>query len=252
MSDAFEPKILAFLCNWCSYAGADLAGVSRFQYPPTIRVIRTMCSGRVDPLHIVEGLKSGFDGVFVFGCHIGDCHYLEGNLYTVKRLQIVEQLLELSGIGRDRVHLRWVSAAEGQMFANNVKELSAIVSGLGAFDASEHALKLAAMEGALNSQRLRWLMGMDRQLTERENVYHNKVDEQKYAALLKSVTQEEFQKALILEVLRDGPQSVREISGKSGIGVYVVSQLLSDIERAGKIEFHGYEGTTPKFIRLAA
>src|SRR5512135_481918 len=78
MSESFEPKILAFLCNWCSYAGADLAGVSRFQYPPNIRVMRTMCSGRIDPVYIIEGLKNGFDAVVVFGCHIGDCHYLDG------------------------------------------------------------------------------------------------------------------------------------------------------------------------------
>ncbi len=252
MSEAFEPRILAFLCNWCSYAGADLAGVSRFQYPPTIRVIRTMCSGRVDPLHVVEGLKSGFDGVFVFGCHIGDCHYLEGNVYTAKRMQMVEELLELSGIGRRRLHLRWVSAAEGQLFADFVTELSGVIQDLGPFSPVEKKLHLAAVEGALASARLRWLMGMDRQITEKENVYHKKLDESCFKQLLQVAAGEEYQKALILEVLRDGPQSVREIAGKSGLPVYTVSQRLSDVENSGQVEFCGYEGTTPKFMRLAA
>ncbi len=167
-------------------------------------------------------------------------------------MHVVSQLLEMSGIGRDRMQLRWVSAAEGQIFADFVKELSALMGEMGAFDPDEYKLKLAAVEGALNSPRLRWLLGMDRQLTERENVYHQKVDDKLYRQLLDEATQEEYQKSLILEVLRDGPQSVREIAEKSGLEIYAVSQLLSDIERAGLVDLHGYEGTTPKFIRLAA
>ncbi len=167
-------------------------------------------------------------------------------------MHVVSRLLELAGIGRDRMQLRWVSAAEGQIFADFVKELSAVIGEKGPFDARAHQLKLAAVEGALNSPRLRWLLGMDRQLTERENVYHRKIDDKLYRQLVDQATEEEYQKSLILEILRDGPQSVREIAGKSGLQVYTVSQLLSDIEKAGKVELHGYEGTTPKFIRLAA
>lgn len=167
-------------------------------------------------------------------------------------MQIVEQLMELSGIGRDRMQLRWVSAAEGQIFADFVKELSGTIAGLGPFDPAQHRLQLAAVEGALNSPRLRWIVGMDRQITERGNVYQRKIGEQQYTDLLRSVTEMEYQSALILEVLREGPLSVREIAGKSGLAVYTVSQRLSDIEKAGQAEFHGYEGTTPKFIRLAA
>jgi hypothetical protein len=167
-------------------------------------------------------------------------------------MQVVEQLLEVSGIGRDRMKLRWVSAAEGQIFADFITELSQVTQALGPFDPEKYKLPLAAVEGALNSPRLRWLIGMDRQVTERQNVYGRKIDESRYHEFLESVTAEEYQKALILEVLRDGPQSVREIASKSQLPIYTVSQLLSDIERAGKAEFHGYEGSTPKFIRLAA
>jgi F420-non-reducing hydrogenase iron-sulfur subunit len=167
-------------------------------------------------------------------------------------MEVVEQLMSLSGIGVDRVKLRWVSAAEGQLFANLVKELSQVMQAMGPFDLDQYRLPLAAVEGALNTPRLRWLMGMERQLVEHENVYHLKVDEADYKQLLKVATEEEYQKALILEVLKEGPQSVREIAGKSGLPVYTISILLSEIEKAGQIDLHGYEGTTPKFVRLAA
>jgi F420-non-reducing hydrogenase iron-sulfur subunit len=167
-------------------------------------------------------------------------------------MEVVEQLMSLSGIGVDRVKLRWVSAAEGQLFANLVRELSQVMQAMGPFDLDRYKLPLAAVEGALNTPRLRWLMGMERQLVEHENVYHLKIDEADYKQLLKVATEEEYQKALILEVLSEGPQSVREISGKSGLPIYTISILLSEIEKAGQIDLHGYEGTTPKFVRLAA
>jgi F420-non-reducing hydrogenase iron-sulfur subunit len=167
-------------------------------------------------------------------------------------MEVVEQLMSLSGIGVDRVKLRWVSAAEGQLFANLIKELSGVMQAMGPFDLDEHKLPLAAVEGALNSPRLRWLMGMERQLIEHENVYHFKLDEANYKQVLKVAVEEEYQKALILEALNAGPQSVREIAARSGLPVYTISILLSDIEKAGQVDLHGYEGTTPRFVRLAA
>jgi len=167
-------------------------------------------------------------------------------------MKVVEQLLDLSGIGRGRMALRWVSAAEGQIFADFVKELSGVMTEMGPFDAEQNKFRLAAVEGALNSQRLRWLLGMDRQLTERGNVYGDRLDEAQYKQLLNVVTEEEYQKALIMEALREGPLSVRQIAAKSALPVYTVSKLLGDIEKAGLAELNGYEGTTPRFIRLAA
>ncbi len=252
MSESFEPKILAFLCNWCSYAGADLAGVSRFQYPPNIRVLRTMCSGRVDPAFIVEGLKNGFDAVFVFGCHIGDCHYIDGNLYTVKRMQLLEDLLDLSGIGRARTALRWVSAAEGQAFADNVTELTGVIRELGPFDPEAFKIRLDALSGVLAEPRVRWLTGVDRHLTEGKNVYGEKVDEQQFQALMKEAVVDEYQKSMLLQSLKGGPQSVREMAAKTGLPVYTVSLRLNDLEKRGLAELQGYEGSTPKFIRLTS
>ena len=118
----FEPKIVAFLCNWCAYAGADLAGTSRIQYPPNIRPIRVMCSGRVDPIFILEALKLGADGVLVAGCHPGDCHYQSGNYKAVRRVELVRKLLEELGLEPERVKFVYVSASEGRRFAEVVKE----------------------------------------------------------------------------------------------------------------------------------
>ncbi|MFX0100320.1 MAG: hydrogenase iron-sulfur subunit [Candidatus Hodarchaeota archaeon] len=127
----FLPKILTFCCNWCSYAGADLAGVSRFQYPPTIRIVRVMCSGRVHPALILEAFARGADGVLVTGCHIGDCHYLKGNTYTRDRMAKIGDLLETLGIDPKRFRLEWVSASEGQKFSIVIQEFSEQIRKLG-------------------------------------------------------------------------------------------------------------------------
>lgn len=127
----FEPRILGFLCNWCSYAGADLAGVSRFQYPPNIRVIRVMCSARVDPTHVMKALLSGVDGVLIGGCHPGDCHYVRGNYYARRRVTMLGKLLEVIGLEPERLRIEWVSASEGRIFAEVVKDFTQTIRSLG-------------------------------------------------------------------------------------------------------------------------
>ena len=127
----WQPRILAFLCNWCSYAGADLAGVSRLQYPPNVRVIRVPCSARVDPLFILAALQRGADGVLVSGCHPGDCHYLSGNLVARRRFALLKALLDEAGFETGRVHFSWVSAAEGARFAELIREVTEKVRALG-------------------------------------------------------------------------------------------------------------------------
>ena len=127
----WQPKILAILCNWCSYAGADLAGVSRIQYPPTIRVVRIPCSGRVDPLFIMKSLQSGFDGVLISGCHPGDCHYLSGNYVARRRFAILKPLLEFVGIEPERVQFSWISAGEGERFAQVMTKVTNDIKKIG-------------------------------------------------------------------------------------------------------------------------
>ena len=129
--EEWEPKIIAFLCNWCSYAGADLAGVSRIQYPPSIRVVRVPCSGRVTPYFIVKSLTDGWDGVLVSGCHPGDCHYISGNLVARRRFAILRDLLTLFGIEPERVSFMWASAAEGERFATLVEKTTNLVKSIG-------------------------------------------------------------------------------------------------------------------------
>ena len=126
----FEPKIIGFLCNWCSYAGADLAGVSRFQYPANVRVIRVMCSSRIDPMFVLKALTEGADGVLIAGCHPGDSHYIEGNYRTRRRIAALDKILEKYGLS-DRVFLEWVSASEGNKFAAVVTEITEKVKKLG-------------------------------------------------------------------------------------------------------------------------
>ncbi len=127
----FEPKIVVFLCNWCSYAGADLAGTSRIQYSPNVRNIRLMCSGRVEPYFILQALHKGADGVLVLGCHPGECHYLEGNYRTVGRMALLKKVLVQFGIDEERVRLDWVSASEGARFATIVNEMTEAIRNLG-------------------------------------------------------------------------------------------------------------------------
>ena len=129
--NGFEPRILVFACNWCSYAGADLAGVSRLQMPASCRVIRVMCSARVRPEFVIAALSKGLDGVLVLGCHPGECHYSEGNYFTRRRGLFLKQLLEYVGIEPERFQVRWVSASEGAKFADTVEEVTEQIKALG-------------------------------------------------------------------------------------------------------------------------
>jgi F420-non-reducing hydrogenase iron-sulfur subunit len=131
MSDEFEPLIIAFCCNWCSYAGADLCGVSRLQYPTNMRIIRVMCSGMVHPNLVVDALTKGADGVIMCGCHIGDCHYQNGNERARDRAATLEMLLQDMGIEPERFKLEWVSASEGQRFCDVMTDFTNTIKALG-------------------------------------------------------------------------------------------------------------------------
>ena len=127
----FEPTIVGFLCNWCSYTGADLAGTARIKHRPNLRVIRVMCSGRVDPTFVMKAFREGADGVMICGCHPGDCHYLEGNDKAFRRFQLLKELVAAYGIEKERLRLEWVSASEGERFARLVDRMTAEIRELG-------------------------------------------------------------------------------------------------------------------------
>lgn len=145
----FEPKLLGFLCNWCSYTGADLAGTARIKYPPNLRPIRVMCSGRVDPSFVLEALAQGADGVLVCGCHPGDCHYTDGNSKCLRRMALTRALVSEMGIDPRRVRLEWVSASEGKRFGELVAEFTSQVRALGPLTLGEHGFDRAAAEAEL-------------------------------------------------------------------------------------------------------
>ena len=131
MAAEYEPRIIGFLCRWCSYPGADLAGTSRVTYPSSLRIVRVPCSGRVDPLFVLKAFQDGADGVMVLGCHPGDCHYLEGNYRARRRYALMHSLLEYVGVEKDRLLVDWVSAAEGARFAEMVDEFTVQTRELG-------------------------------------------------------------------------------------------------------------------------
>lgn len=129
----FQPTIISFLCNWCSYTGADLAGTSRMKYSPNIRIVRVMCSGRVDPTFVLKSFREGADGVLICGCHPGDCHYHEGNYKCLRRFRLLQKYTKQMGIHPDRLRLEWISASEGRQFADLVDEMTRQVAKLGPF-----------------------------------------------------------------------------------------------------------------------
>jgi F420-non-reducing hydrogenase iron-sulfur subunit len=131
LTERFEPKIVGFLCKWCAYTGADLAGTSRIKYPPNVNAIRVNCSGRVDPTLVLKALSAGADGVLIAGCHPGDCHYTNGNVKTIRRFKVLQKMLDQFGIERERVRLEWVSASEGERYARIVENMTEEIRALG-------------------------------------------------------------------------------------------------------------------------
>lgn len=127
------PKIIAFCCNWCAYAGADTAGLSRFQYPPSISILRVMCTGRIEPSMILKCFEQGADGVMVLGCHPGDCHYISGNECARSRIETTLEIMEILGIDKRRLLLKWISASEGALFAETAKDFTETIRSLGPF-----------------------------------------------------------------------------------------------------------------------
>lgn len=167
-------------------------------------------------------------------------------------MEVVAKLLELAGIDRERVQLRRVSAAEGALFAQYVRDVSQTTTDLGPFDSAKYQLQLAAVKRALSTPRLRWLTGMEYQLQHGENVYHDRTSPELMKDTLDEAIVSEYQKGLIMEVLKDGALSVREMAAKTDIPIYQVSIRLNELESEGLAEFDSHEGTTPKFVSLAA
>ena len=252
---SFEPKILGFLCNWCSYAGADLAGVSRVQYPPNIRVIRVMCSGRVDPKFVFKALQIGIDGVIIMGCHPGDCHYLEGNYEAEKKFEMVEKFLKFVDLDK-RIRLEWVSASEGVRFGEVVKDFTENIRELGPSPLSGDQIdeklleKLIAIEIAATSNRIRAFVGRQRKITEEENVYGEKYPEEQFDELMDQAIRDEFERHRILVALEKNSKSVKELAKELDIDPSIVLEHILVLKVRSQVDFGEIIGNTPIFVRL--
>jgi len=243
----FKPRILGFLCNWCSYAGADLCGVSRYQYPPSMRIIRVMCSGRVDLEFVLRAFANGNDGVFIGGCWLGECHYItEGNYDALSMMHLGRKLLERIGINPERIRLEWVSASQGNRFAEVVTDFTARLKQLGPVGKGE-GLDAATLKMKLNAVRklLPYI-----KLVEREKIrvrFENKEQYEEFYSskglneLIDESITDKLSVSLILELLRDKPMTTGEIAKILGLSGSEVSKHLNTSARQRLVRFNESE-----------
>ena len=247
---AFEPKILSFLCNWCAYAGADLAGISRFQYPPNTRVIRVMCSGRVDPVFIPKAFLAGYDGVMILGCHPGDCHYLTGNYQAEKKINLTRKLLNMAVIDSERLLLDWVSAGEGERFSQVVRQFIEKIRSIGPFPLDQEMKgKLQAVRASLDGEKIRWMVGKGPELMEMENVYKERVPKERLEELIEATIRDELIKNRIIQLVEIKPITATDISQTLNLKLKDTLSYLVSLVGEGKIGFHPSEEKVPKYIR---
>jgi F420-non-reducing hydrogenase iron-sulfur subunit len=252
----FEPKIIGFLCNWCSYAGADLAGDSRIQYPSNIRVVRVMCSGRIDPIIPLEVFMKGADGVLILGCHPGDCHYSEGNLYEERKIKMLKKLLALTGLESNRLRLEWVSASEGQRFAEVVTEFTEQIRKMGPSPLSgknpnpKILENLEAAKNAASDFRLRVLVGRERELTEKNNVYEEKVPQGEFDSLLDEAVEAEYIRHKIHLLTSAEPLPVKALAEATEKKPADVLKQIVAMRKRNMIALDHIEGTTPFYKAL--
>ena len=245
MNDEEEVKIIGFMCNWCCYAGADLAGVSRFRYPPNIRIIRVMCSGRVDPEIILDSFLYGADGVFIGGCHLGDCHYVEGNYYAEKKIEMARRLLKEAGVEPERLRLEWVSASEGERFAATISEFTEEIKEMGRIEFEKEEMEAVCMAAA--DYRLRILATKERELLEEGNKYGEVFTQHEMDRLLDDMVRDEYEAKRILLKLKK-PMSVKEISSELNWEPNVVFRHILDLKRHERIELHEIRDNTPTYV----
>jgi len=251
----FNPKILGFLCNWCSYAGADLAGVSRIQYSPNIRIVRVMCSGRVDPIFIAEALSRNIDGVLILGCHPGDCHYISGNYEAEIKMKMLGKLLKIIGFS-ERLRLDWVSAAEGNRFAQIVNEFNEHIKNLGPNPIKNKKLKnklnydFDAIKSVLKDSRLRILVGRERKIINEGNAYNEKIPLEKFEQILDDALQNEFERHKILQIISKTGKSVPEISKEVQLAPNNVLNHIVSLRQKGLVDLHEVNEEIPLFISI--
>jgi len=241
----FKPVIVGFLCNWCCYGGADLAGVSRFQYPPYLRVIRLMCSGRVDLEFIFRAFAKKADAVFIGGCHLGDCHYNpEGNYDALGNSFVAKRILENIGINPDRLRLEWVSAGEGIRFAEIMHEFGAKIKALGPLGSSEGRDTnelVAGLDAATHLVPYFKLVERERfRVSKRtENGYKEFFARPDYEPLFKELVLDKLTMSRIMGALRAGEVTAEAVAGKLGVEGSEVARHLLALSEQGMVRLNG-------------
>ncbi len=249
----FEPNVIGFLCNWCSYAGADLAGVSRIQYPTNLRIIKVMCSGRVEPGMVLNLLEAGADGVMVTGCHIGDCHYITGNLQTKRKYRLLERLVAKTGLGPQRIRLEWNSAAEGQHFADLVKEFTDQIKAAGPTPLRAPSpdpkimLNVRAAREASDGFRLRALVGKEEKLATEGNVYGDKLLQTELDVTMDAAVDTEFNIHRARLLLAEKPRSVKDIAAETGVSPREALRMVVALRQRGWADIADSAANTPTY-----
>ena len=255
MKEKFEPNIIGFLCNWCSYAGADLAGVSRIQYSPNIRIIRVMCSGRVDPVFVAEAFSKKIDGVLVLGCHPGDCHYISGNYEAEMKMKMLSKLLNYVGFS-ERFRLDWVSASEGNRFAQLVNEFNEHIINLGPSPIKNKKLKkqlsedFTIIKAVLADSRLRTLVSRERIITTEGNVYNEIISKEEFEEILDESLYSEFTRQKILLKIKNKGKSVPEISKEIQVEPNQVLNHIVTLRQRGLVDLDEISEEIPTFISI--
>ncbi len=238
-------KIIGFLCNWCCYAGADLAGVSRFQYLPDIRIIRMMCSGRLDPTIILDTFLHGADGVFIGGCHPGDCHYISGNYYAEKKIDMTKRMLEAVGINPSRIRLEWVSASEGSRFVEVINEFTEEIRKLDQIKFEKDDLEAIILSA--KDYRLRILATKQKDLMKEGNKYGEVFTMHEMDRLLSDMIKEDYEEKKILLMLKD-PLSTKDIAEKMKLKPPRVLRHILELKKRELVKMHEIENKTPLYI----
>lgn len=250
MKQEFKPKIIGFLCNWCAYAGADLAGVSRLQYPSELRVVRVMCSGRIDPVWIFRAFGVKIDGVLVLGCHLGDCHYQTGNYQAERKAKFIKRILKKCGIDEKRFSLDWVSASEGSRFAEIVTSFTNLISKMPPIADTEDleekidlALKMSEMV------RLRWLVGKEWDITTQGNAYNELIEQDRLDEVMNRNIDQVYLMFKLSHILSNAPMNPLQIAEKLGASPKEVFSLLVKMEGQGLVQLHDEVDHYPRFVK---
>lgn len=256
MERGFNPRVIAFACNWGGYAGADMAGAAGMSYPPYVRMIRLMCSARVDPLFVLEAFLRGADGALIAGCHPNFCHYIVGNKHVETRVKFLRNLMEKVGIEPERLRLEWISASEGAKFAEAIEDFTDQLRVLGPSPLTgekpdpDLLTRMEAAKASAEDFRLRALVGKERKLVEEGNVYGEKVPQGEFDEVMDDAVSAEYVRKRIYLLVRDKPLSVKELAGRLGLDPRGVLRHIVVMRRRGLVAVDRIQGTSPLYRAL--